>query len=398
MTQRIFIECGAAETRAAVLDGGEFTHFWFGPARGDEHLPGPPQSGDIVAGRVKSISKALNGAFVDIGAARNGYLPLKKNEKAPVEGAAIVAIVRRPPVGAKGAVLSLDWAKGLNPTAKATVEEQSKSNSIGALGAPPDAALSAFQQCARFAEGLEVVVGDPAAKAVLEKHTIAIRDDGGLSKELDEAIAEALLRTMTLPQGALAHFHETEAGVLVDIDSASAAEGATGSLNDKINLGAASRLPKELSRRSIGGRVIVDFLPPSGAGARAKLNEAMKEGLSRVPRARYGKLSSDGLCDLTLPRERLSLLQVATEPSGSRWPVEGRRFTLDWSAKSAVRALETELIARPSSRPRLLVSPDIGDYLSTMRRQWAARLAQKYGARFAIETGASMESRNHEVA
>jgi Ribonuclease G/E len=398
VTQRFFIECGSAETRAAVIDGGEFTYFWFGPARGDEHLPAPPQSGDIVLGRVKSISKALNGAFVDIGAARDGYLPLKKNEKSPVEGASIVAIVRRPPIGTKGAVLSLAWAKGLNPAAKAIVEEQSKTKSIGALGEASDAALSAFHQCARFAKASEVVVSDPAAKAVLEKHSIAVRIGGELSAKMDEAIVEALWRTMTRPHGALAHFHETEAGVLADIDSASAGEGATGSLNDKINLAAASRLPRELTRRGVGGRVIVDFLPPSGAAARAKLSETMKEWLSRIPRARYGKLSPDGLCDLTLPRERLSLLQIATEPFGSNWPVEGRRFTLDWSARSAVRALEKELVSRPSSRLRLLVGSEIGDYLSTVRPQWSARLAQKYGARFAIEADRSMESRNHEVA
>lgn len=397
--RRLVIHCGAAETRAAYLIDDEPLYFWLGPARGDEHLLQAPEAGDIVAGRIKSVSKALNGAFADVGAARDGFLPLKNGEKAPIEGAAIIASVRRPSIGAKGAVLTLDWRKGLDAAAIASIEAQAKPGLIGLVGDVLDAALSALRQCARVADGFDIVVNDPAAKSVLERRNIGARieNDSDAAFDLDDAVAQSLEQTISLPQGAELHFHETQAGALIDVDSASAAGGATGLLNDKINLAAASFLTREISRRSIGGRVIIDFLPASGAGARATLIDAMKNGLGAMPRARFGKIAPDGLCDLTLPRERRSLLDAATEPSGSGWPVDGRRFTLDWSAKAAVRALEKELRARPSARPRLLVGRDIAAYLSDDRPQWAARLANKFGARFAIEAGASMEPRDHEV-
>ncbi|MEZ5922647.1 MAG: hypothetical protein R3C60_15040 [Parvularculaceae bacterium] len=63
MTRRLLIESGAAETRAAFLAGDEPTHFWFGPARGDESLPHPPASGDLFAGRIRSVTKSLNGSL-----------------------------------------------------------------------------------------------------------------------------------------------------------------------------------------------------------------------------------------------------------------------------------------------------------------------------------------------
>lgn len=398
MTRTLVIDCGAAETRAAYLVDGEPLRFWFGPARGDEGLPRPPQTGDIFSGRVKTVSKALSGAFVDIGAARDGFLPISKSAKPPVEGAAIIVVARRPQIDAKGAVLSLAWTFGLSAAEKATIEAQVKSTATGAVGEISDAAFSALRYFAPIAGEIDVAVNDPAAKSALVKHGVAARIEPRSARNLDDAIAQSLERTLSLPQGALLHFHETLAGALIDVDTGAASGGATGPLNDKINLVVGAILPAEISRRAIAGRVIIDFLPPSGAGARAKLADAVREGLAALPRARFGKLAPDGLCDLTLPRERHTLLEAATELSGTGWPVDGRRFTLDWSAKCAIKSLEKALRAQPSARVRLLVAGDIGAYLDNLRPQWAQRLGQQYGARFAVEPGASMEMRTYEVA
>ncbi|MEZ5922648.1 MAG: ribonuclease E/G [Parvularculaceae bacterium] len=170
------------------------------------------------------------------------------------------------------------------------------------------------------------------------------------------------------------------------------------SVNDQTNEAAARRILLEIGRRQLGGRVIIDFLPASNAAARAKLADTLKAGLKSIPKSRFGRLNADGLCDLTLPRTSLSLLEQATEPAGAGWPAKGRRFTRDWSAKAAIRTLEGALGARPSSRPRLIVGPEIADYLEGERPQWAERLKQKFGARFSIERSASMEPRDHDLA
>ncbi len=399
MTRSLLIECGAAETRAALFDGDEVTHLWFGPARGDERLPRPPQSGDIFSGRVKSVSKSINGAFVDIGGARDGFLPLKKDETPPVEGAAVIVKVRRPPIGGKGPVLTLDWTIRLQEAPKMAIAAQA-SGSPGEIGERADAALQAFLQWRSDKSAiLDIIVSDHAAKFALEAHKIAARIDSDLaaSPQVDEAVSQSLMGTVKFSQGASLHIHETDAGALFDVDMSAAAVGAAGRMNDKINSAAALLAMNEISRRAIGGRIIIDFLPPSGAGARASLANIIAERLKRVPRARPGRIAPDGLCDLTLPRERLSLLDFATEPAGTGWPVDGRRFTLDWAAKSAIRTLEMGLRAQPSARLRLLVARDIAAYLADDRPQWEERLAQKYGARFSIEIGASLESRRHEI-
>ncbi len=402
VTRRLVIDCGAAQTRAALLLDDEPLRFWFGPARGDEALPRPPQSGDIFAGRVRSVAKPLNGAFVDIGAARDGFLPLTKNAKPPVEGAAIIVRIRRPQIDAKGAVLTLGWKENLSAEAAAMLEAQAASMRIGALGEPVDAAIQAFVDCApaSFSGDLDIITNDPAAKRLIENTTSApvrVKDAPFLEYQVDQAVAEALEPCVTLEGGAALNFHETPAGALIDVDSASAAGGATGRLNDKINLAAAARIFPEISRRAIAGRVIVDLLPPSGAAARAKLAETLKENLKSVAGARFGKLAADGLCDFTIPRQRLSLLMGVTEPAGNGWPVEGRRFTLDHAAKSAIGVLECALATRPSATPRLIVACDIADYLLAKRPQWAERLNRKFGARIRIEPDATREPRTYDL-
>lgn len=402
MTARIVIECGAAETRAALIENDEIRRFAFAPAMGDENLPRPPQEGDVRLGRVTAVSKALAAAFVDIGAERDGFIPLGKSAP-PIEGARVIVTVRRPPLAGKGAVLSLDWKRSVGEGEASSIESLASTAAIGALNRSTSAVLEAFRRCQPSgAPELETLVSDTAAKRALETAGKArpILDARAVEEALiGDAVDESLHRSVELVGGARLSFHETSAGVMIDVDTASAWERAAAArLNDRTNLTAAERLPTELSRRMIGGRVVVDFLPPSGAAARNALVERIKSGLSGVEGFRFGKLAADGLADFTLSKRSFSLLELATEEAGATWPSPGRRLTLDWSAKQAIGALERELRGRPTARPLLLAGAEIATYLFDERPQWAARLASKYGARFEIRENPGMERRSHELA
>ena len=139
-------------------------------------------------------------------------------------------------------------------------------------------------------------------------------------------------------------------------------------------------------------------MPPTGATARNALVDSLKAGLDEIAGARFGRIAPDGLCDFTLPRTRLSLLEQATAPAGDGWPVSGRCFTIDWSAKSAVRTLERALRRRPSLRPRLFAPAGVLRYLERDRPQWRARLAEKYGARFDIIENDKLNAGRHDLA
>ncbi len=403
--RRVLIECGVAETRSAFLLGDETIRFWFNPARGDEALPRPPQTGDIYLGRVRSVSKSLGGAFVDLGGDRDGFLPVGGSGQLPAEGAALIVRVRRPVSGAKGAVLSVDWKAGLKKEGVAFHEAQAAQASAPApLGDWVDPAIHAFVFAAPDAAveaAEEIVVNDVAAAKLVQDYAVnqvSIEDNPFETYGATEALERSLERVIRLSGGARLAFDEAEAMTVVDIDSGGAADGASGRLNDKVNIAAAKALPAEFSRRGVGGRIVVDFLPPSGAEARKKLTEILIQASRGVFEMRLGKLSADGVYDMTAPRTQLSLLERATEQAGDGWPVPGRRFTLDWAAKSAIGALEGALATRPSARPRLIVGASIEAYLRTKRPQWAGRLAARYGARFTIAPDDKLEERSFDLA
>ena len=392
----LIIECGVAETRGALLENGEVREFLFAPARGDEHLPRPAVAGDIYLGRVKSIVKSINGAFVDIGEAQEAFIPFTEKTEKPNEGASVIIRVRRPALGGKGAVLSLDWRKGLSDDEAKAVQTSSGSVKPGQrLNASTDAAVAIARRFPRVNFVIDSA-GANALKAAMPGISVAIGENLFEQSQAEEALEAALERIAPLHGGGRMIFDQTEGPCIIDIDAGAASGGSSKPVNDAINRSATAKLGRELSRRGIGGRIVVDFLPPSSDAARKTLLSAMKK-IAQALGGRAGGLSKDGLFDMTLPRTKLSLLERATETGGDGWPVAGRRFTLDWTAKEAVRKLECALARAPSSRPRLVVSQDLRDYLNAHDR-WIARLIKKYSARFSIDADETRESRTYDLA
>ncbi len=398
MKRRVVIECGAAQTRAALLEGEEALKFWVSPARGDEAVPRAVEDGDLCLGRVTSVSKPLRGAFVDIGGETDAFLPFGQKEAPLPEGAIEIFSVRRPPISAKGAVLFMNWRKDASAAMRCEAEADAQSSKQPRrLGAAADAAVAIVRKAAIFASDV-VIDGSDAAAALAKAGFNPVVDDAAVfDADIGTAIDEALLQDIILPCGARMKIEETEALVAVDIDMGSAAATNAAMMHDAVNRAAAARLFRELSRRSIGGRIVVDFLPPAAALEKRKAFAELLRcaDLDLFPR-RGGKLAPDGLYDLTAPRREVSLLHRATEIAGADWPQPGRSLKLDWRAKAAVDRLERRLRQAPSRFIQLVASPDLAAYLRE-RPRWTARLRASFGARFSIEADCSLGDRNFDV-
>ena len=115
MSSDLFIDVGPGEIRIAERRDGKLEAFRAEPLLGREARP----LGDIILGRVSRVVPAMEAAFVEIGMARAGFLPLRDarslaregNGNAGIsdcvrEGEAVLVQVTRDPVGEKGAQLS----------------------------------------------------------------------------------------------------------------------------------------------------------------------------------------------------------------------------------------------------------------------------------------------------
>ncbi len=398
MTRRLFIECGAAETRAALVDGDEAVKFWFAPARGDEAAAIAVEEGDIRLARVRSCSTPLGGAFVDIGEEADAFLPTAKNQSPPVEGAKTIVRVKRSALGRKGAVVDLDWRRGLSPGAQQAAEACAANASTPcALLPPADPAMKLARIGAAF-KPAEIVADDSVALTALGNLTPVVVDETAvIEADIQGAIEESLSRHVGFSGGGRLTIDETEALVAVDVDLAGRADASQRHANDLANKAAVARLFRELSKRGIGGRIVVDFPPPTSPAARRDLLEGLTALDADIFPRRIGKLAPDGLLDLTAPRREKSLLERATEPAGEGWARAGRRLTIDWQAKAAIGALERALRRSRARRLTLLASEDLAAYL-TGRETWLGRLRERYGARFTIETRPQMKERSFDVA
>ena len=387
MTTRLVIECGVAATRAALLESGVVTQFWFGPARGDEREDQAPRVGRNFAGRVKSINKSLSAAFVDIGDGLDGFLSLTKRAQPHVtEGALIGVCVKSPPRQGKGAAL------------KYTGEVDGEK--IGRLPPIHDAAIEAVLAIGDGVE--EIVVDEGAACAALkahgfdatiihEQHSVALFE----VYEAESALELAFSSVVALAGGGRIVINEAQALTAIDVDTVGLDASSPARLREKIATSAALEAARQIRLRNIGGHVAIDFPSVSDKSSRARFRELLDEVIGGLDGAGAASFSKSGLYSFTMPHHAQSLLERFTDIAPSD-PQPGRRFTLDWQAKSAIRAVEHRLRAAPMISISLRLGPALYDFMN-MQPQWSERLADRYGKRYNYIEDVSLKERDFEL-
>lgn len=389
MNRRVLIECGVAETRAALLIDDVVWKFWFGPARGDEMSDKFPQAGRRFAGRVKAVDHSLNAAFIDIGHDRDAYLAVKPtNEAHIVEGALVEVEVKSPPRQGKGATLRF-------------VKVTSDKTAPGRIAPFTDPAIEAAEILGADSGG-EIIVDDGEASRMLKhaglKHVAhearpkSLFEENGLNQEFSGLFE----RTAALPGGGRIVIDEAQALTAIDVDTAGLNASSPVRLREKIGVAAMKEAIRQISLRNIGGHIVIDFPPLTGETQRKRFSERLKRELSKLDGAGAASFSKSGLFSFTTPHAMMSLLERFTEFDGA-YPVSGRCFTLEASAKAAIRALEERLRAQPSAMLRLDVARALGDYLDA-RPAWRERLQAGYGGRFKFAIRDDLEERAFDLS
>jgi hypothetical protein len=114
VTGRLLVSTRSGEQRLALWADDRLAEYTV------ERDASAGRPGDIYLGRVTGIDKGLDAAFVDIGLARPGFLPLGERGERPTDGAAVVVQVTRGARGDKGAAERLA-GRGQSPRLIRTV-------------------------------------------------------------------------------------------------------------------------------------------------------------------------------------------------------------------------------------------------------------------------------------
>ena len=171
---------------------------------------------------------------------------------------------------------------------------------------------------------------------------------------VEEQIDDALLPVVPLSGGGDIVIDETQALVVVDVNTGRARDGAR--FEDvalATNEEAAFELGRQARLRNLAGLIVVDFVSMRRRANRERVLDALQDALRGDPVNAYvAGFTRMGLVEMTRERRRPSLLETLTEPS----PVGiglGRIKSAETVAYEALRRVLAEGRARPGARIRL---------------------------------------------
>ncbi|MFQ5346728.1 MAG: ribonuclease E/G [Rhodothalassiaceae bacterium] len=173
-------------------------------------------------------------------------------------------------------------------------------------------------------EPLARVWPDVAGKAVLWREKTPLFEALGVEPILAALIAGCI----RLPSGGRLWLDDTHAGTMIDIDTGAAGPTAK-TAQRQANEEAAVAVARLLRLADIGGLVVVDFIDPGGARARARLLDRLDQALADDPApVRRSGLSGDGILSLTRRREGPGLRDLLLAPRQNRLSCESRALAL----------------------------------------------------------------------
>ncbi len=196
---------------------------------------------------------------------------------------------------------------------------------------------------------------------------------------IEDEITKSLSRKIWMKSGGYLIFDQTEAMVVVDVNSGRSVEHKDHELHAlKIDLEAAREIARQLRLRDIGGIVVIDFIDLRQANDRKKILNELKKELSRDRSASDILPMNDfGLIALTRKRVRPSLLYQFSEVC-PRCGGVGRVV----SKSSMLTQIERKIqqIKNETGRRKFLlrVPPDMLDYLTKGIGSRIRRLMFKY--------------------
>lgn len=245
-----------ALVRIARLRGDELAEFYLW------NRERPDGVGDLYAGRVSSVEKALAGCFIALGNDISGFMPDSAGGKTLSEGQYISASVTRAPQGGKGPRLALaNAAPGATPGLIA--------NGPGPL----------IELAERFPDE-EIILDDYALIAALRPALDGrMRYDAkAFDAVLEDEVAALAEPQAALPHGAKLHITAAPAATMLDIDSAAASQMPALALNEAL----IPEICRQIVLRNLSGGILIDFAGLKTA-QRQKLQPGLREALRLDP-------------------------------------------------------------------------------------------------------------------
>jgi Ribonuclease G/E len=322
----LYLDRSPGERRGAVyLDGH--------PERLLIEREGDPErarAGEVRRGRVRSLSKAFRGAFVDLGLERDGLMKLDAAAQGLSEGASVEVEVLAEGRADKGPTLRF----------------RARSEGPPALLQPGPTLEQRLQVCA---PGAAVVEGPKA------------REAADLAEEV------ALASRHLVGRGATVTIEPARALVAIDVDLGDAGAGHRKSILEANRL-ALRETARLLRLKSLGGLIVIDLAGP--AREHELLLRSTREAFAAdEPDVVYAGISRLGVLEIAKPWRERPLSETLCDREG--------RLSARTVAMRLLRDLEREGRADPGARLEALAAPDVAEEAG----RWIGELGPRFSVR-----------------
>ena len=302
-------------------------------------------AGQILRGRVERMMPGLEAAFVDIGARKAGFLPLRENSETFTEppvrsGDTVLVQIRREENGGKGALLSRDLslpgshlilmprnrhagvsARVTDPEERARLRETAVRISGGKCGivmreaslhAAEDVLAAEWDDLWRQWENLRNgdLPSGGAGEELLRDYTprgiTRVVYEKEMTADLIRQLKESENRKIRLPHGGNIVVDRCEALTVIDVNSgADAGEGNRRETALRTNLEACREIMIQTRLRNLAGILILDLIDMDWEEDRKRVREALEEAFreDRNKTVIHG-YTSLGLMEMTRKRSR----------------------------------------------------------------------------------------------
>jgi Ribonuclease G/E len=326
MKRRAVIEYAVGETRAAVYEGRRLVELHLSRKSQDNY----PQVGDIYIARVTKVDTAINGAFLDLGGALQGFVSFTNNRQMPrlIEGQFIRGMV-------------------------AHAADQDKVSRLRFLDVTPETKVGAVEKTSlkdRLSNRFEGVSFDEARVS---------------------AIDEATERRLAIKSGGAVTFDQTQALLAIDVDKGQGLNTFE-VCREAINLIAA-----QIRLRGLGGLIVIDFPNLRSTKQRNQLVKAAEAAFETDPAiVKVAPLSRFGCLEMTRSKDYPSLDSLLNTRFGMP--------TIETIALRALRQLEHEAKLNGGAKFALSLQKDAFAWLSKGTIDWKEEMVGRIGGRFEI--------------
>lgn len=204
---------------------------------------------------------------------------------------------------------------------------------------------------------------------------------------VEREIEKTLRRKIWLPSGGYLFFDRTEAMYTIDVNSGRSNTSKTDVEESllRINLEAAEEIARQLRLRNIGGLIICDFIDMRLRKNQRRLLDRLKDCMKEdSAKCTILGMSEFGLIEMTRQRNRGSLMQTIFTScpycTGSGMVKSHESISIEIE-----RAFKKILSCQEHFALKLVIHPQVDQYLNIMDKQYLLQLAAEHNAHLLFE-------------